>query len=175
MIHLDFSAEAIEAALVVQVQIKGQRGAHNPCERRGSEERVQRCGGGAPARIGQATGRGAGDDGVPVVLPPAAREAHAALDGPDYGQQGAAPAGERRDLRADGTDAAGEASAAGRVAEAAGEVVGGAEHRAEREAATNVIDEAVAISPYDGVAMTAGYRTAGCGGLMGMAVAAAAL
>ena len=126
-------------------KIKAQIGDRQPRNRRGGEERGARGGGDAAVNVGQGVGADAGNDVVPVILPPAVRKGHAALEGPEHGQETREPAGEARHVRADGADAAGEASAIGRVEEPLGEVVGGSDRRADHDAVAHVVDEAVAV------------------------------
>jgi len=78
----------------------------NPAIAVAGEERGARGGGGAPVHDGQGVGADAGNDVVPVILPPAVREGHAALEGPQHGQAARELAIEARHVRADGAGAA---------------------------------------------------------------------
>lgn len=78
-----------------------------------------------------------------MVLPPAAREVHGALEGREYSQLGAATAGDARQVCADGAHAAGEASIDGRILEAPDEVEGGAQRSADQEAFAHVVHGAI--------------------------------
>nr|CAB3480846.1 unnamed protein product [Digitaria exilis] len=73
---------------------KAQPGERDPNVEHGGEERGARGGAGTPANVDQGIGAGAGGDEVPLVLPAAAREGHAALQRPEHGQEARAPAGE---------------------------------------------------------------------------------